>query len=99
MDPFNTLSTTAVTRKIPPLKEASPAKVMSCALVALIDLEEDLDAANEVSGGAGMPSAKMASRPANYLGRLAMVCGHSTPPQMRAGNHQRAKVPLVPEAV
>jgi hypothetical protein len=45
MNPFNALSTAAAARKIPPLKEAPPAKVMSCALVALADVEKDLDAA------------------------------------------------------
>jgi hypothetical protein len=70
MDPFNALSTTAAARKIPPMKEASPTKVMSCALVASTDLQKDLDAIKEVTVGAGAPSVKMASRP-------AMVCGHS----------------------
>jgi hypothetical protein len=72
MDPFNALSTTVAARKIPPLKEAPPAKVMSCAFVASKDLEKDLDAVKEITGGVGVPSAKMAGRP-------AMVCGHSTP--------------------
>jgi hypothetical protein len=71
MDPFNALSTTAATWKIPPLKETPPAKVMSCTLVALTDLD-DLVVAKEVTGGASAPSAKMASR-------SAMVCGHSGP--------------------
>jgi hypothetical protein len=56
MHPFNAQSTTAATRKIPPLKEAPPTKVMSCAMVATTDLEKDLDAAKEVIGGAGVPS-------------------------------------------
>jgi hypothetical protein len=60
MDPFNALSTAAARRKIPPLKEASPAKVMLYAFVASTDLEMDLDATNEVTGGAGAPSAKIA---------------------------------------
>jgi hypothetical protein len=60
MDPFNALSTTAAARRIPPLKEASSAKVMSCALIASVDLQKDLDATKEVTGGAGAPSAKMA---------------------------------------
>jgi hypothetical protein len=77
MDPFNTLSTAATTRKIPPLREAPPAKVMLCALVASTDLERALDAVKNVTGGDGVPSAKMAGRPANSLGQLAMVCGHS----------------------
>jgi hypothetical protein len=68
MDPFNALSTTAVTRKIPPLKEATPAKVMSYGLVTPTDLEKTLDASKEVTGGAGAPSAKMAGRPANSPG-------------------------------
>jgi hypothetical protein len=72
MDPFNALSTTAAARKIPPLKEAPLVKVMSCALVASTNLEKELDAAREVTRGAGVPLAKLASR-------LAMVCGHSPP--------------------
>jgi hypothetical protein len=79
IDLFNALSTTAAARKISPLKEASPAKVMSCALVAMTDLEKDLDAAKEVTGGAGAPSMKMAGRLANSPGRSAMVCGQSVP--------------------
>jgi hypothetical protein len=78
MDPFNALSTAATARKIPPLKETPPAKVMQCALITSIDLEKDLDAAKEVTGGVDMPSAKMADRLANP-GRSAMVCGHSAP--------------------
>jgi hypothetical protein len=38
MDPYNAQSTTAAARKIPPLKEASLAKVMSCALITSTDL-------------------------------------------------------------
>jgi hypothetical protein len=68
MDPFNTLSTTAAARKVPQLKEAPPAKVMSGALVASTDLEKDLYVTKEVTGGASVPLAKMAGRP-------AMVCG------------------------
>jgi hypothetical protein len=79
MDPFNALSTAAAARKIPPLKEAPPAKVMSCAFVASKDLEKDLDAVKEITGGAGTPSAKMAGWPANSYGQSAMVCGHVTP--------------------
>jgi hypothetical protein len=79
MDPFSALSTAATARKILPLKEASPTKVMSCALVALTDLQKDLDAAEEVTGGAGTPSTKMASRPMNSPGRPARVCGRSPP--------------------
>jgi hypothetical protein len=52
---------------------------MLCALIASIDLRKDLDAANEVTRGAGMPSAKMAGRLANSPGRPAMVCGQSVP--------------------
>jgi hypothetical protein len=72
MDPFNALSTTAAARTIPPLKEASPAKVMLCSLITSTDLQKDLDAAKEVTGGASAPSVKMVSRP-------AMVCGQSVP--------------------
>jgi hypothetical protein len=75
MDPFNALSTAAATRNIPSLKEAPPTKVMSCALVASTGLEKIVDAMKEVTGGASVPSVKMAGRPANSLGRLAMVCG------------------------
>jgi hypothetical protein len=60
MDPFNAQSTAAAARKIQPLKEAPPAKVMSCALVTLTELEKTLDATKEVNGGAGVPLAKMA---------------------------------------
>jgi hypothetical protein len=79
MDPFNALSTVATARKIPPLKEALPTKVMSYALVALIDLEKTLDAVKEVIGGAGAPSAKMAGWLTNSPDRPAMVCGHLAP--------------------
>jgi hypothetical protein len=79
MDPFNVLSTSAATSKIPPLKEALPAKVMSCAFITLTDLQKDFDAAKEATGGAGAPSAKMAGWPAMFPGRLAMVCGQSVP--------------------
>jgi hypothetical protein len=96
MDPLNALSTTTAARKIPPLKEAPPAKVMSCALVASTDLEKDLDDVKEVTGGASVPSAKMAGVPANSPGRPTMVCGHSAP-VMRVNHHQHAKVPLVLE--
>jgi hypothetical protein len=90
MDPFNDLSTAAAARKIPPLKEAPPAMVMSCALVASTYLEKDLDAAKEVTGGAGAPSVKMADQPW-FVATQA--------PVMTAGNIQRAKVPHVPEVV
>jgi hypothetical protein len=79
MDPFNALSTAAAARKILQLKEASPDKVMSCVLIASIDLKKDLDAAREVIGGASTPSVKMASRPANSPARSAVVCGQSVP--------------------
>jgi hypothetical protein len=79
MDSFNALSTVAAIRNITPLKEASPAKVMSCDLVTLIDLEKDLDAAKEVTGGASAPSVKIAGRPANSPSRPAMVCGQLVP--------------------
>jgi hypothetical protein len=46
MDPFNALSTAAAARKNPPLKEASPTKVMSCALIISADLQKYLHAAN-----------------------------------------------------
>jgi hypothetical protein len=72
MDPFNALSTVVATRKIPPLKEASPAKVMLCVLVASTDLQKDLDVAKEVTGGVGMPSVKM-------VGWSALVCGQLSP--------------------
>jgi hypothetical protein len=79
MDPINALSTAAAARKIPPLKEAPPAKVMSCALVASTDLEKGLDAMKKVTRGASAPSMKMDGRAANSPSRLAMVCGHSAP--------------------
>jgi hypothetical protein len=90
MDPFNPLSTAAIARKIPPLKEAPPTKVMLCALVTSTDLEKDLDAIKEVTGGADAPSAKMAGRPwfvANWS------------PVMRADHYQRAEVPPVPKVM
>jgi hypothetical protein len=90
MDPFNALSTTVAARKIPPMKEAPPAKVMSCALVASTDLEKDLDVVKEVLGGASMPLTKMASQPW-FVANRALV--------MRVGHHKRAKVPLIPKAV
>jgi hypothetical protein len=68
MDPFNALSTVVAARKIQPLKEAPPTKVMSCALVTSTDLEKDLDAAKEVTDGAGAPSTKMAGRLTNSPG-------------------------------
>jgi hypothetical protein len=100
MDPFSALSTTTATRKFPPLREAPPAKVMSCALVASKDLERALDATKEVIGGAGMPSAKMAGRPANSPGRSTMVCHHLDPrdegrsPPVHQGPPVRALFPL-----
>jgi hypothetical protein len=79
MDPFNALSTAAATRKIPSLKEASPTKVMLCALVTSTDVPKDIDAAKEVTGGAGTASVKMAGRPADSPGLPAMVCDQSVP--------------------
>jgi hypothetical protein len=79
MDPFNALSTAAAVRKIPPLKEASPTKVMLCVLVTSTDLQNDLDAAKEVTGGADAPSVKMFDRATNSPGRSAMVCGQLVP--------------------
>jgi hypothetical protein len=55
MDPFNALSIAAATRKIPPLKEASPTKVMSCVLITSTDLQKYLDAAKVLTGGASVP--------------------------------------------
>jgi hypothetical protein len=97
MNPFNALSIAATVRKILPLKEASPAKVMSCALIASIDIQKDLDATKEVTGGAGAPSTKMASRPANSPGRPWFVANQS--PVKRVDHHQRAKVPPVLEVM
>jgi hypothetical protein len=96
MDPFNALSITAAARKIPPLKEAPPAKVMSSALVASPDLEKNLDAVKEVTGEAGVPLAKMAGRPANSPRRSQPWFVAIRPLMMRATHHQCAKVPLVP---
>jgi hypothetical protein len=75
MDPFNALSTVATARKIPPLREASPTNVMSCALITLTDLQKDLDVAKEVTGGAGVPSGKMVAQPVNSPSWPAMGCG------------------------
>jgi hypothetical protein len=97
VEPFNALSTAAVARKIAPLKEVPPAKVMSCALVASIDLEKDLDAAKEVTGGVGMPSVKMAGRPTPLASRPWFVVNWSL--AMRADHHQHAKVPPVPDVM
>jgi hypothetical protein len=90
MDPFNALSSAATARKIPLLKEASPAKVMSCALVASKDLQKDLDATKEITGGAGTPLVKMAGQPWFVANRS---------PMMRADDHQCAKVPPIPEVI
>jgi hypothetical protein len=79
MDPFNALPTAATTRKIPPLKEASPAKVMSCALVASTDLQKNLDAAKERIGGANVLSVKMVGWLTNSPGWPTMVCRQSVP--------------------
>jgi hypothetical protein len=53
--------------------------VRSRALVASIYLEKALNAVKEVTGGAGAPLVKMASRPDNSPGRPVMVCGQSVP--------------------
>jgi hypothetical protein len=87
MDPFNALSTTVAARKISPLKEAPPAKVESCALVAPTNLEKDLDAPKVVTGGAGAPSVNMAGRPTPLASRLWFVA--TQPPVRRAGHHPR----------
>jgi hypothetical protein len=84
-NPINALSIAAAARKIPPLKEASPAKVMSCKLIASIDLQKELDATKEVTGGADAPSTKMACRP-------WFVANQSH-------HHQHAKLPPVTEVV
>jgi hypothetical protein len=70
---------TVATRTIPSLKEASPAKVMSCVLITSTDLQKDLDVAKEVTGGASVPLAKIVGRAANSPGRSAMVCGQLVP--------------------
>jgi hypothetical protein len=98
MDPFNALSTAATVRKIPPFKGAPPAKVMSCALVASIDLEKDLYATREVTGGANAPLVKMIGRPTNSLAGQPWFVA-IWPPMRRDGHHQCAKVPLVPKVV
>jgi hypothetical protein len=66
MDPFNAMSSAAATRKILPSKEASPGKVMSCVLIALTDLQKDLDATKEVTGGADVLLSKMAGQLAGH---------------------------------
>jgi hypothetical protein len=72
------------------LKEASPTKVISCVLVTSTDLQKDLDASNEATGGVNVPSAKMAGQPWFVSNR---------PPVMRADHHQHAEVPPIPEVV
>jgi hypothetical protein len=71
MDPFNAMSAAAAMMMIPPLREAPPANVTSCALVTSTDLEKALDAGKEVIEGAGVPSVMMggwpAKSPANRL--------------------------------
>jgi hypothetical protein len=100
MDPFNALSTAATARMIPPLREAPPAKVTSCALVASTDLKKALDAAKEVIRGAGAPSVMMGGRVAKSPGRPANVGGRLTPPPLRWVSHQlRARVPLLPRTM
>jgi hypothetical protein len=91
MDPFNALSTIATARKIPPLREAPPAKVMSRAFVTSTDLERTLDATQEVTGGASAPLAKMAGQPTNSPDRPATVCGHSPPPPRDEGRSPLAR--------
>jgi hypothetical protein len=78
MDPFNALSTAAAARMIPSLREAPPAKVASCALVASIDLEKALDAAKKVIKGASVSSVMMGGRSAESPGRSAAVGGQLT---------------------
>jgi hypothetical protein len=85
---INALSTAAAVRKIPPLKEASPAKVMSCALVTLTDLEKDLDAAKEVTGGVVVSFVKMA-------GQLPWSAGHGLWPSPPPPPHDE-RFPLYP---
>jgi hypothetical protein len=80
------------------LKESQPTKVMSCALVSSTDLEKDLEVAKEVTGGAGVPSTKMASWLANPLAGRPWFAAILSP-MMRANNHQCAKVPLILEAI
>jgi hypothetical protein len=72
------------------LKEASPAKVITCALIALAYLQKDIDAAKELTGGASVPLPKMASQPWFVANRS---------PVMRADHHQCAKVPPIPKVV
>jgi hypothetical protein len=98
MDPFNALSTAAVARLIPPLREALPAKVVSCALVTSTDLGKALDAMKEVIGGASVPSVMMGSRPAKSAGQLATVGGRLTPSRW-VSHHLCARIPLLPRAV
>jgi hypothetical protein len=64
----------------PTVERGITRKVMLYAFVASKDLEKDLDATNEVTGGAGTPSVKIAGWLANSPGRLTLVCGHSPPP-------------------
>jgi hypothetical protein len=61
---LNALSTAVVVRMIPLLREAPHAKVTSCTLVTSTDMEKALDTMNEVTRGAGAPSAMMGGRPA-----------------------------------
>jgi hypothetical protein len=99
MDPFSALSNAAATRMIPPLREAPPAKVTSCALIASTDFEKALDAAKEVIGGTGVASAIMGGQPTKSPGRPAAVGGRLTPPSRWASHHLSARVPLLPRAI
>jgi hypothetical protein len=75
IDPLNALSTTAAARMIPLLREAPPAKVASCVLVASTDLEKALDVAKEVIEGADAPSVTTGSQPAKSPNRPTTVGG------------------------
>jgi hypothetical protein len=99
MDPFNALSIAAATRMIPPLREAPPAKVVLCALVASTDLEKAIDAANELIGGAGVPSAMMGGWPSKSPSRPATVGGRLTPYLRWVSRHLCANVLLLPRAM
>jgi hypothetical protein len=79
MDPFNALSPATAARMIPPLREAPPTKVTSCALVTSTDLEKALDVVKDIIGGVGAPSVIMGGRPAKSPGRPAAVGGRLTP--------------------
>jgi hypothetical protein len=96
----NALSTATAMRMIPPLREAPPTKVSSCALVASTALEKALDVAKEVIGGASVPLVMMGDQPAKSPSRSATVGSRLTPPPLRWVNHHlRARVPLLPRAM